>query len=107
MTQCTVLIRRFVKPDRADDFIASFHRHAPVTAPGFLGKRLTRLDDSSHLPVGLKGFHLAGNPGCVTFLMVEHWESEAAFRAYVPHASTSDQDEYEAAPRQRVILTDV
>jgi heme-degrading monooxygenase HmoA len=107
MAQCTVLIRRFVKTDRADDFIASFQRRAPVVAEGFLGKTLTRLDDSTHLPAGLTGFHLAGNPGCVTFVTVELWKSEAAFRAYVPNASTNDQDEFEAAPRQRVILTDV
>jgi quinol monooxygenase YgiN len=105
MSQCIVLIRRFIKKDRQAAFEANFHNQLPLVREGFLGKTLTRLDDGVHLPAGLKTFHVAGNPDCVTFVMVERWESEAAFQAYVPHASTNDQDEYEAAPRQRVVLT--
>ena len=48
--------------------------------------------------------HVAGNPGCITYIMVERWQSVGDFRAYVPKASTADQDEFEAAPRQRVVL---
>ena len=105
MSECIVLIRRFIRPERAQDFLDWVDRQPAVTAPGFAGKTLTRLDAQSDLPPGLSGLHLAGNPGCVTFVMVERWASVADFRAYVPKASTADQDEFEAFPRQRAILT--
>ena len=104
MSECVVLIRRFIRPERAGDFIEAFRRQPPVQAAGFLHKTLTRLDPAADLPPGLNSFHIAGNPGCVTFVTVEHWTSVENFRAYVPKASTADQDEYEAMPRQRVIL---
>ena len=102
--ECIVLIRRFIKPERVDDFIRWVRAQAAVTAPGFLGKTLTRVTAGDELPPGLNGFQIAGNPGCVTFVMVERWASVEQFRAYVPKASTSDQDEFEAWPRQRVVL---
>ena len=39
--------------------------------------------------------------------MVERWHSLEDFRAYVPKAGTSDQDEFEVVPRQRVVLSEV
>ena len=103
--ECVVLIRRFIRKEREQDFIA-WHKAQPVPQrEGFMGKTLTRLDDTSALPPGLNGFHIGGNPNCATYLMVERWQSIDAFRAYVPKASTSDQDEFEAAPRQRVVLS--
>lgn len=102
--ECIVLIRKFIKPLRVDDFVRFTHAQPTPTAAGFLGKTLTRVADGGALPPGLNGFQLAGNPGCETFVMVERWASIEAFRAYVPKASTADQDEYEAWPRQRVIL---
>lgn len=103
--ECIVLIRRFIKPDREQEFVAWFKAQPPVQREGFLGKTLTRLNDTSGLPAALNTFHLGGNPGCATYVMVERWRSVEAFRAYVPKASTGDQDEYEAAPRQRVVLS--
>jgi quinol monooxygenase YgiN len=107
MSECIVLIRRFIKPERAEEFSAFVARQPAVTAPGFLGKTLTTLDPSLGLPPGLNSFHIAGNPDCATFVMVERWASVDAFKAYVPKASTADQDEFEALPRQRVILSAV
>lgn len=104
MTACVVLIRRFIKPERADDYVAHVARLPMVTAPGFIRKVLTRLDPALAVPPALNSFHIAGNGACVTFVMVEHWDSVEAFKAYVPHASTADQDEFEALPRQRVVL---
>lgn len=105
MAECIVLIRRFIRPDRASDFVAWSKAQPPVAAAGFLGKTLTRLQTNADLPAGLNSFHIAGNPDCATFVMVERWASVEAFRAYVPRASTADQDEFEALPRQRVVLT--
>jgi len=102
--ECVVLIRRFVRPERADEFVEHFRRQRPVTADGFIAKWLTRVADRCDLAPGLNSFHVAGNPGCVTFLTVERWASQAAFCAYVPIAGMADQDPYEVAPRQRVIL---
>ena len=104
MTACVVLIRRFVKPERADDYVAHAARQPPVTAPGFIAKTLTRVEPALDVPPGLNSFHVAGNAACVTFVMVEHWASVDAFKAYVPKASTADQDEFELLPRQRVVL---
>lgn len=103
--ECVVLIRRCIKKERERDFLA-WHKAQPLLErQGFKGKTLTRLDDASHLPAGLNSFHLGANPGGVTFIMIERWASIEDFRAYVPKAGTSDQDEFEAAPRQRVILS--
>lgn len=104
MPACVVLIRRFVKPERADEYAAHAARLPAVTAPGFISKTLTRLDPGLDLPPGLNSFHVAGNGGCVTFVMVEHWASVEDFKAYVPRAGTADQDEFELLPRQRVVL---
>jgi hypothetical protein len=104
MTACVVLIRRFIKTDRADEYAARVAGLPPVTAKGFVGKTLTRLDRALDLPPGLNSFHLAGNADCVTFVMVEHWASVEDFKAYVPQASTADQDEFEVLPRQRAVL---
>lgn len=103
--ECIVLIRRFIRKDREAAFVAWHKTQAPLQRDGFGGKTLTRLDDASHLPPGLNTFHIGANPGCVTYVMVERWASVEAFRAYVPNAGTGDQDEFEAAPRQRVILS--
>lgn len=103
--ECMVLIRRFIKPDREQDFLAWHRSQPPLQREGFMGKTLTRLDDASDLPPGLNTFHVAGNPGCVTYIMVERWQSVEAFRAYVPKAGPSDQDEFEAVPRQRVVMS--
>jgi hypothetical protein len=104
MTECIVLIRRFIMPDRNTDFLAWIARQPAVTASGFISKTLTRLDPSLELTPGLNGFHVGGNGDCITFVMVERWKSLEHFKAYVPKASTSDQDEFEAWPRQRVVL---
>ncbi|WP_077000849.1 antibiotic biosynthesis monooxygenase [Variovorax sp. KK3] len=103
--ECMVLIRRLIRPEREQDFLAWHHAQAVPRHEGFIGKTLTRLDDMSALPPGLNSFHVGGNPGCATYIMVERWQSIEAFRAYVPKASTADQDEFEAVPRQRVILS--
>jgi hypothetical protein len=104
MTACVVLIRRFIKPERADEYAAHVARLPPVTAPGFIRKVLTRVDPALDLPPGLNSFHVAGNRDCATFVMVEHWASVDDFKAYVPRASTNDLDEFEVLPRQRVVL---
>ncbi len=103
--ECIVLIRRFIKKEREQDFVAWHKAQPPLERPGFKGKTLTRLDDASQLPPALNTFHVGANPGCATFIMVERWASLEDFRAYVPNAGTSDQDEFEAAPRQRVVLS--
>jgi heme-degrading monooxygenase HmoA len=103
--ECVVLIRRCIKKEREQDFVAWHKAQPALQREGFMGKTLTRLDDASELPPGLNSFHVGANPGCATYIMVERWQSIEAFRAYVPNATTSDQDEFEAAPRQRVILS--
>lgn len=103
--ECIVLIRRFIRPEREADFVAWHQARPALQQPGFISKTLTRLDDASQLPPGLNGFHVGANPGCATYIMVEHWRSLEEFRAYVPKAGTSDQDEFEAMPRQRVVMS--
>ncbi len=102
--ECVVLVRRFIRPEREQDFVAWYKGQPPVGAAGFLGKTLSKLDGAMDLPPALSSFHIAGNPGCVTYLIVERWASVDQFKAYVPKASTADQDQFEAGPRQRAIL---
>lgn len=105
MAECVVLVRRFIKPERTQDFLAWLKKQPAVTAPGFIGKTFTAVDNTLALSPGLNSFHIAGNPDCATFLIIERWRSVDEFRAYVPKASTADQDEFEIYPRQRTILT--
>ncbi len=104
MSECVVLIRRFIKPERVQEYLAFIKQQPPVTAKGFIGKTLTFVDPTLALAPGLNGFHIAGNADSRTFVMVERWASVEDFKAYVPKASTADQDEFEALPRQRVVL---
>lgn len=103
--ECIVLIRRLILKNREQDFLRWVKAQPVPNQPGFISKTLTRLDEITGLPPGLNSFHVAGNPGCATYIMIERWQTVDAFRACVPKASTSDQDEFEAAPRQRVILS--
>ena len=105
MAECVVLVRRFIKQERVQDFLAWIKRQPAVTAAGFLGKTFTAVDKTLALSHGLNSFHIAGNPDCATFLIIERWASVQEFKAYVPKASTADQDEFEIYPRQRTILT--
>ncbi|HEY4373363.1 MAG TPA: hypothetical protein VGN52_15640 [Burkholderiales bacterium] len=102
--ECVVLVRRLIKPEREQDFVAWYKAQPPVTAAGFLGKTLSKLDAAMDLPPALNSFHIAGNPGSVTYVIVERWASVEQFKAYVPKASTGDQDQFEAGARQRAIL---
>ena len=70
-TECIVRVRRFLKPDRVEDFVRWFARQPPVQAEGLIAKWLTRPADAASLPAGLSGFHVGGNPGCVTLIIVE------------------------------------
>ncbi len=104
--ECVVMIRRFIRSGREQEFIErSRSRAAPRCAGGSWASGLPGWKRRNDLPPGLTSVHIAGNPDCSTFVTIEHWRSIDDFPRYVPHASTSDQDEFEAAPRQRVILT--
>jgi hypothetical protein len=63
-----VLVRRCARPDKIDEFLASYRQQKPTDNPDFLGEDLTRVDASAVLPEALRNFPLSGE-NCVTLSM--------------------------------------
>jgi hypothetical protein len=98
-----VLIRRFIRADREEEFLARYRSHAP-TNPAFKGEHLTKVSDDAALPPRLRSFHLE-EPSCVTYLYVSRWDSWQAFEKHFLEAHQSDFDpEIERRPRERIVL---
>ncbi len=62
-----ILIRRFVKPDREQEFLASYNAQKPLGNPAFKGETLTKVNSEGDLPPGLTSFDLKV-PECVSSL---------------------------------------
>jgi len=98
-----VLIRRFVRPDKEKEFLASYRAQKPTDNPAFKGETLTRVCDDSKLPPGLRSLVLNG-PACVTYINIAKWDSWDAFaKQFDVNAVGSDPD-IETAARQRMVL---
>jgi hypothetical protein len=100
-----ILIRRFVRPDRVDKFLETYHAQKPSENPAFKGETLTRIVEDTALPAGLRSFVL-GEPACVTYLNVAKWESWEPFaKQFAEQIDSGSFDaEIETAPRQRAVL---
>jgi hypothetical protein len=97
-----ILIRRFVRPDREPEFLATYRAQTPFKKPACKGEKLTRIGDAAAIPPGLRGIALSG-PGCVTYLNIAKWDSWVSFAKQFPLADTFDP-KIETAPRQRAVL---
>ena len=98
-----VLIRRFVKPDKEQAFLASYKAQKPIDNPAFKGETLTRISDNPNLPSGLRSLALNG-PACVTYLNIATWESWEAFADQFDVNSPGFDPEIETTARQRTVL---
>ena len=100
-----VLIRRFVRLDREEEFIASYRAQKPVHDPAFEGETLTRLDESRELPEGFRCFDLNA-PNCATYLNIATWKSWEDYSRHFPDALSSDTfyPEIEVRPSERAVL---
>src|SRR5215831_14354317 len=56
-----ILIRRFVRADKEDEFLRNYLAQKPLENPEFLGETLTRVSDATGMPAGLRGFALNGS----------------------------------------------
>lgn len=97
-----ILIRRFVRIDKEEEFHHKYLAQQPTQNPAFMGETLTRVSDDAAIPAGLKSLSLGG-PGCVTYLNVAKWASWEAF-ADAFDTGVAFDPEIETAPRQRTVL---
>ena len=98
-----IMIRRFVRPDREVEFLASYRAQSPTANPAFRGETLTRVSDDTLLPPGLRGLPLNG-PTCVTYINIAEWDSWEAFTGQFDVSGIAFDPDIETAPRQRVVL---
>jgi hypothetical protein len=99
-----IMILRCVRPDKVDEFLASYHASAP-NHPDFGGETLTRLDSSAALPPALRSLPLKCNcDDCITFLNIAIWRSAASFVAAF-NPTTTHTPAIECCERLRLVLT--
>jgi hypothetical protein len=98
-----ILVRRFVRPDREERFLASYRDQAPIDDAAFLGETLTRLNDSGELSADMKSFPLA-TPGCVTYVNIAKWRSWRAFENHFSAVPYTFDAEIETAPAQQAVM---
>jgi hypothetical protein len=100
-----ILIRRFIRADQVDRFIAEYRDQSPIANSACKGETLTRINEASEVPPALRGFALNG-PGCVTYLNIAKWDSWEAFAEHFKKQLESGgfNPEIETAPRQRIVL---
>jgi hypothetical protein len=46
-----ILIRRFVRIDKEDEFLRNYLTQKPLENPAFLGETITRVSDAASMPV--------------------------------------------------------
>lgn len=101
-----VLIRRFVRPDREDKFLATYRAQTPLNNSDFLGETLTKVLDDISLPAPLRSFAV-GHPSCVTYINVAKWKSWESFAQHFADQISKPggfDPEIEIAPRERAVL---
>jgi hypothetical protein len=98
-----MLIRRFIRPDREDEFLAAYMTQSPNSDPAFQGETLTKVSDDEGVPADLRGLSL-GYPNGIAYLNIASWKSWAAFRDHFAKAGTGFDPEIETAPAQVAVL---
>lgn len=98
-----ILIRRFLRPDKEEEFLAAYRARKPIDNPKFRGETLTRVGSAPDIPPGLRSLALNG-PACVTYLNVSKWESWEAFAQQFDITGAGFDPDMETAPRQRMVL---
>ena len=73
-----ILIRRFARPDREEEFLRVFAAQRPAGNPDFLGETLTRITDGAALPPAVPRL-LRPSPDAIDYLNVARWRSWESF----------------------------
>jgi|ERR1700722_4439312 hypothetical protein len=103
-----ILIRRFVRIDRIEQFFDTYRKQTPINNVAFRGETLTKASEDAQLPPGLRGFALR-EPGSVTVLNIAKWDSWEAFAEQFADELKKEAEhgfdpEIETAHRQRIVL---
>ncbi len=98
-----ILIRRFVRPDREEEFLAAYRDQAPNANPAFRGETLTRVNDSSVIPADLKTLSLKASDG-ITYLNIAKWDTWKAFEKHFANAGIGFDPRIEIAAAQQLVL---
>lgn len=98
-----VLIRRCVRRDKEQEFLASYRAQKPTENPDFLGEDLTRLDQAEDLPESMRSFSVGCGTDCVTYINVTRWRTAEAFRKHFK-PETAHDPAFETADRVRAVL---
>src|SRR5690349_15588710 len=100
-----ILIQRFVRPDREEQFLAKY-RSQVSSHPDFINEWLTKLADNEDVPAGLAGL-LKPVEGCLNYVNVAIWKD---WRSFVGQCDLTEDDydpDIEIAPRQRTVLKEI
>jgi|GEM_PF-5410502 len=98
-----VLIRRVVKKDYVEEFLAAYEQERPRGKPGFITEYLTRVEGVDMPGLRELGLLHPSTDG-VAFLNVAFWESEDAFiDAFNPQPGAFNSAT-ECEPRKRAIV---
>jgi hypothetical protein len=98
-----ILIRRFIRFDREQEFLQSYRRQAPNDDPAFHGETLTKVNDGPHVPGDMKSLSLR-SPNCLTYLNVARWDSWNACREHFAKAGVGFDPHIETAPAEQSVL---
>lgn len=72
-----IVIRRFVRPDRVDEFIAAYQKQSPINDPAFRGETLARGSERNSLPPALRRLVADETAGVNIYLQVSaHFPSK-------------------------------
>ncbi len=96
-----VLIRRSVRPDKENEFLARYKSERP-DHKDFVEETLTKLNSSGELSEPLRSF-IFGDSDAITYLNVAKWKSLESFEAWFGPKTMHDP-EIETADRVRAVL---
>ncbi len=96
-----VLIRRCVRPEKEEEFLASYNREKPNHAD-FISEHLTKVSSSADLPEAMKSLDLGGGAG-ITYVNVAFWKSAKSFGQHFSPKTIHDPA-IECGDRVRVVL---
>ena len=97
-----IIIRRYVRPDREDQFLDSY-RADLTTHEDFLGETLTKLAADHSIPEAMATL-FSPAPEYLTYVNVARWRNWSSFVGQCKMTPGWYDPEIEVAPRERVVL---
>lgn len=100
-----VLIRRCVRAEKEQEFLASYKAETPTEKPGFISETLTKLDAAAaELPAMHGLVAKCEGDSCITYVNVAKWNSAADFYAAFTPVPGFYAEAVECEPRVRAVL---